>query len=956
MLPGITPSLIAGVSPGYRIERSLRFNTTESTYLSRTPQNPGDRRTWTFSAWVKRSNITPANNAAIFGIYVDASNYTILQYRAGDDFDFQAGVGGVITRATTTHLFRDPSAWHHVVVMCDTRAAVAAADRYQIWVNGSRCAVTASVNPAADLSGFINSANPHSIGRWQAATYHASLYLAEVNFIDGQALDASFFGKTDPVTGAWGPKAYAGLYGGTGFYLKFDDISAATATALGKDSSATSNLFKFSDNFGVWTKASATLTAGQSDPLGGTRAYKYAVATTGTQPQVYDNYSVTVGQVLTTTVYAKAGTANSIFQINQFTPNGGVAYFDLTLGQCNAQEYGTSSNTSASMTDAGGGWWKCSVTTTVGATDPAAVVVFYIAGTSMTVGDHLYIFRASLTAGSTIPRELLYTNGSAVPDKNWTPFNFQVTSSGTLASQNDGLVDTPTDYGIDTGLGGEVRGNYCTLNPLDTSNATHAIAQNGNLNLAGPNASAWGTSRGTMWVNSGKWYFECMPTLVNVLHAGVMGPSYNVANSTANLYVGLPADGYSYNTAALKYNNAVSAAYGATLAINDIVGVALDLSAGTLTFYKNGVSQGVAFTGLSGWFAPACSSWNNGVAVPNFGQRPFAYAAPAGHKAFCTTNLPKPTIVKPAQYFDVNLRTGTMAPFSVNTAEGFGPDFVWIKNRTGTAYDHSLWDTARGGEKEILLPSTAVEGVAVGGVAFDSDGFSSSNGNMARINAAGVPHVDWMWKKGAVPGLDIDIQTKTNATNQTFTHNLGVAPKMMLTRSRSAVSATVVWHHIIGAATSVLSLNTTNAAGVNAGWFVQSPTASEYYLGTSWPGSNVVTWLFAEVEGFSKFGGYTGSANANGPFIWCGFRPRWIMIRNWNAVNSWIIFDSERDLRNPVALYLIPNTTGVEANVAQLDFLSNGFKLRNTSSPSNAATSYLYAAFAESPFKHAKAR
>ena len=211
---------------------------------------------------------------------------------------------------------------------------------------------------------------------------------------------------------------------------------------------------------------------------------------------------------------------------------------------------------------------------------------------------------------------------------NWTPNNFSVTAG----SDNDSMVDVPTPYGVDTGVGGTVRGNYCTLNPLDT-NSTNISLLNGNLTCN--QFSADSLTRGTFGVSSGKWYWEA--TLGNTK------ANVGIATSAASLnsYCGSDAFGFSYySVTGQKINNGTLTSYGATSTTGDVIGIAFDADAGTLVFYKNGTSQGTAFTGLtSGPYFPAQGT-SASLQYFNFGQRPFAYTAPSGFKALCTQNLP----------------------------------------------------------------------------------------------------------------------------------------------------------------------------------------------------------------------------------------------------------------------------------------------------------------------------
>ena len=273
---------------------------------------------------------------------------------------------------------------------------------------------------------------------------------------------------------------------------------------------------------------------------------------------------------------------------------------------------------------------------------------------------------------------------------NWTPNNLSVTAG----AGNDSLVDTPTSYGTDTGAGNEVRGNYCTWNPL----ANSATLTNGNLDCAN-GAASWQTTLSTIAVSSGKWFAELTLTTHSVtnsgIHFGIAATSYSPA---AGNYLGNTSASYAYRSVVgeatgSKVNSNSFTGYGAVSTQGDVVGLALDLDVGTLTFYKNGVSQGQAFSGISGTFVIALSVYNAAGSV-NFGQRPFAYTAPSGFKALCDTNLPAPVVAKPSTVMDVKLWTGNGSGQTVSGL-GFSPDFVWIKQRSAARHNW-LFDVVRG--------------------------------------------------------------------------------------------------------------------------------------------------------------------------------------------------------------------------------------------------------------------
>lgn len=786
-----------GDNDTYQISRSLRFNSADSAYLSRTPASASNRTTWTWSGWVKRGKFDSANQKELFGVYANSTNFSHLYIDTNDTLIFSDYISGVLTSSRITNaIYRDFSSWYHIVFIYETTNATAG-DRLKIYVNGVQVtSFSSSTNPTQNYaSGLINSTNAHIIGQ-QNSIYYFDGYLAEINFIDGQALTPSSFGETDAITGRWKAKAYSGTYGTNGFYLKFSDNSSLTTSSnvgIGKD---------FSGNTNYWATNNLSITAG--------------------------------------------------------------------------------------------------------------------------VG-------------------------------------------------NDSLVDSPTNYGSNSVVGGTVRGNYCTLNPL-RSNATGNLISlsNGNLDTsiaAGTNAY-FGAS-GTQAIISGKFYWEVTPTAIGSsagswMEIGIIqSPLAYPVGSAIGSYNG----GFAYTNDALKARSGSYSAYGATWTTNDVIGVALDADSGSITFYKNGISQGAAYTDLASYnlsagYYPAIAVYRNtGItqsAVFNFGQRPLAYTAPSGFKALCTTNISTPTIKKPSSYFDAVAYTGTGASNSISSL-GFSPDLVWIKNRGG-ATSHALYDTTRLATKQLSSDTTGDEATSSTGLtAFGSNGFTL--GTSTLVNTSGTQYVAWAWDESPQDGFDI-VSYIGNGANRTIVHNLGVAPKMLIVKARTTAGADQgwpVWHTSI-ANTTYLQLNSTSATATGADyWNSTSPTSSVFSVGANAAvntnADTYIAYCFAEIEGFSKFGSYTGNGSADGPFVYCGFRPRWVLAKGGSEY--WYLLDSQRNTSNPATNVLVPNISGAEAayDSTTIDFLSNGFKIKSNGVGVNASgTTYIFAAFAEQPFKYARAR
>jgi hypothetical protein len=735
----------------------------------------------------------------------------------------------------TTPVYRDPSAWYHLVVAVDTTNSTSA-NTVRIYINGVQQSVAGSY-PATNLDTWVNGAYSHRIGaRWSGPSSSSNFdgYMAEVNFVDGypagytQATFATnnisaLFGETDQQTGVWIPKRYTGTYGTNGFRLSFANNSSTTA--LGYDSSGTGN--------------------------------------------------------------------------------------------------------------------------------------------------------------------------------NWTTNNFSVTPG----VGNDSLLDVPSLYNTDTGLGGEVIGNYATLNPLEITTLTKPT--NGNLDYS-PSNTAPQVAISTITIPStGKWYAEFTKgSSTSSFSIGAIG-----ALRTAQ-YVG-HTDSIGYFDAGQIYKDGTLIQSSlATYASGDVVGVAIDVAAQTIQFYKNGVVVGTAVSYTYSQISFACGNYVSGqVYNANFGQRPFAYTAPSGFKALCTTNLPAPAIGQTSNnqadnHFNVVTYSGNGSTQNLTT--DFAPDLVWIKNRT-TNYSHMLYDTLRGAStgsvsKVISSNATDSEGIVNDNStygylsSFNANGFTvtagSFTGSGGYTNTSGQNYVAWCWNAGGVSvtnsagtngatiasiyranraaGFSIVTYTGNGVDGATVAHGLGTAPAFIIVKSRSNAFNWGVWHKNLAKYDAnhayAIGLNITRPADATAQYAVFYPgvnTVNVFGLGNegtaNQSNSTYVAYCFAEVPGFSAFGSYTGNGSSDGPFIYLGFRPAFLLFKNISQTYGWQIFDYKRNPNNRVNLGLYPNVSnaeGTEAGTGPIDFLSNGFKIRDAiwEEINGSTRTYIYAAFAETPARLSTAR
>jgi hypothetical protein len=554
----------------------------------------------------------------------------------------------------------------------------------------------------------------------------------------------------------------------------------------------------------------------------------------------------------------------------------------------------------------------------------------------------------------------------------WTTNNISITSGVTY----DSMTDVPT-------LTSATAANFAVLNPLDIQNATGTFS-NGNLNYSYPSTggvNVAGVASSIAIPTGTKIYFEVTSTTssfplgVGIRKAGTVG--------TYNEYCGFSAFEYVYLFNGNKKNNNTSTAYGATYTVGDVVGCAVDLVNNQVTFYKNGTSQGVAFTGLSGdylFIVGTQSGVNTSTGSANFGQQPWAYSPPTGFVSLNTFNLPTSTIVKGNTVMDATTYTGTGASLSVTNTASFKPDLVWVKGRSG-ATDHALYDSVRGTTKQLESNNTGAETTeATGLTAFGSAGFTV--GALAQMNTSAATYVGWQWQAGqgssssntngsitstvsvnASAGFSVVTYTGT-AVAATIGHSLGVKPSLMILFNRSIVGERPVYSSVIGAS-NYLYINATNASAAFSGFFNNTePTSSVFSVGTdsrvNGSGNALVAYCWTPIAGYSAFGSFVGNGSSDGTFVYTGFRPRFVMFKQTNAVSDWQIIDTARSPYNVTNTALFPNLSIAETTAPPTydrDFLSNGFKMRSTASYINGSgNTFIYMAFAENPLKYALAR
>ena len=655
-----------GGGGSFAIGNSLSFNSADEAHLTRNISS--NITTFTLSMWVKRhgsarDDIFVTDSGTGFFFYFDTNGKLKINTNTGNIFE-------------STGVYRDPSAWYHICINNNGTT-------FNLYMNGvldKSVTVSTALSSGAMLFGRDRLTTPGN---------HSDISLAEIHFVEGQALDQTDFGEFDTTTGIWNPKEFSGTYGGAGFHLDF--ANGAT------DSSSNTNNFTAS---GVV----ATSYSGQ---------VQYGEAST------FDNsFDTNADVTLDTTGYSYStvtspktdtGDANNATVLK--TADGTAIYWVFSDDNENTNRYIHQSANGINWTGA----------------------LYQTSNGPVTIGPTPWVAWA----------------GGA---------NVDVT---TIAWQSDAvLVDSPTNGTASTGAdpGGEVVGNYAVLNPLNSySNTT---LSKGNLRINSGNN--WGSCHSTLAFDSGKYYYEFTADADQYVYMGVA--------VTDHLVTQYPSQGESWaylNDGNCYYNQlgtgAITVNTGTAIADGDCIGCAIDMDSGKIwwsrngSWLSNGSGTGNPATGVNPVFTnlpvgthiyAAVDVYGNSGTV-NFGQTKFKYAAPAGFKSLCSTNLPTPAISKPSNHVDAKPYAGNNT--SNEQQLGFTPDILIIKKRSAGNAAGVVFDSIRGATKAIETSNASLEKTndpAIGSFAAGSNNGFSLTGTYGQTNASGTDYAAWVWDAG----------------------------------------------------------------------------------------------------------------------------------------------------------------------------------------------------------------
>jgi len=907
----------------FEVKRSLRFNSGDSTYLQNTPSSAGNRKTNTLSFWVKlgKSGISDSGTVASCNSSNSNANNISVVIRTGS----VRIVGYYNNFRITNRILRDPSAWYHIVVAIDTTQG-SADNRIKLYVNGvqeTSFSTSGSVGQNDDL-GFAQAATTRIGSRSNDGNgSYFDGYLAEVNFIDGQALTPTSFAETDTITGQWNPIDTSDLtFGTTGFYVKFADNSGTTATTLGKDSSGNGNNFT-PNNFSV----SAGI---DGDSFADTPTNNFCTL----NPLVR---STNAAQSLSDGNLTRSGSSHKC--VGTFVLKNNKYYFEVKVEDGNGNagigvtqadtDFRTRDNTEAAAYFTNGEYkiegsgqisgfstygngdiigvaidttlstpkvWFSKNNTWQGTGDPSTT------GYSLTAGKD-YVFNVDHGSNSSTTTATAFF-GAHMGEFNYTPpTGFVAASSANLPDPTILLPNKHFDTDLYTGTGSSLSRSAFNFQP------------------------DW------LWFKS----------------RSASGHNHALFDSVRGRAVGLSSD--------QTYSEFTSSAS------NDLV--SFDNDGFTLGGNQN-------FASVNGSGTKVAWAWNGGDTDGK--TYTVTVVSDSGNKyrfdGFGTSAVTLDLAEGGTYIFDQSDSSNAGHPLRFSTTSngthGGGSEYTTGVTTAGTPGQSGAYTQIIVAASAPTLYYYCTNHSGMGGQANTNSTLGSSNFDGAIQSTA---------KVNATAGFSIVSYTGngTNSTDIGIGHSLGVSPQVVIVKNRDGSNRWQTWHHKLSSdgtyTTKNILLNSSNAESgyssqikqVSSTTFTVRDVDSNGNANVNKSGDDYIAYVFSEVAGYSKFGSYTGNGSSDGPFIFLGFRPALFIQKRTDTSGNWYIFDNKRSGFNVDNDMLVPNLADAEYDgqtYPRLDFVSNGIKWRDAGSSVHNASggSYIYLAFAESPFKYARAR
>ena len=914
-----------------KIDQSLRYNYGDSPYLARTSDS-GNRRTFTFSAWFKRSSFNNTNS--IFGATLNGSNFFALRFRDTDDTD-----GGKLQIANysgsfdldlrTSQVFRDSTNWYHIVVAVDTTQSTSS-DRVKLYVNGSQVtSFSTETYPSQNFETRVSNGHSETVGA-EATTYsYIDGYLAEVNFIDGTALTPSSFGETK--NGVWIPKAISGLtYGTNGFRLTFADSSNLGDDTSGNGNDYTSSGLASTDvvldsptnNF---MTLAGSLARGNSNIASSEGNLKF-IKSGANFSNMLGSFAVFGGKwyceaYISTSNLTQVGiqeATNDIYQNGgDYGPNTDLGmwdsrgyYYDEGTAGGSAPTYGTGDIINIAFdVDAGKIWFGKNNTynhsgdpangtnQTTGSTNDLSSIGVTIAGNGENGGTAVYnCGQDSSFAGAKTAQGNTDANG--IGDFYYSP------PSGFLALCSSNLPDT-------------------TISPNQDTQADDHF----NTVLYTGDASSPRNITGVGFQPDWSWFAQRNNSSAKLMYDSSRGVNKNLRTDSTNA----------------EDNNSI---YGYLSAF----GVdGFTLTAGTTNnnyLNENNIN-------IVSW------NWKSGGTTPSKTYK-VVVVSDSGNKYRFRNSSDSATFGSSAVTLDLQEGGTYTFDWSDSTAQGHPIRFSTTSDGThggGSEYTTGVVKDDSGYKTTI----TVADGVAT--LYYYCQNHSGMGGQINTNTTHGSTNFDGsilsVSQTNETSGFSIATYTGTGSL-ATVGHGLGSTAQWVIIKKRSASGNWVIGHHQNGFNGQLYF--DSGAFSSNSGSFNNTaPTSTVVTINTdstiNTSSATYVMYCFTEIEGYSKFGSYTGNGSSDGTFVFTGFRPAWILIKSSSHGEPWNLVDIKRDTFNVMGNYLQPHSSGAEATIAFVDGLSNGFKLRSSGSGFNGSGyTFIYICFAEQPFKFSNSR
>ena len=917
----------------YEIKRSLRFNAGDSANLTKTFSS-GNQKTFTLSFWVKGASNALYTNRPIFTYGSSTASYFDINITTAGVFQFSDYYTYYIQ---TSANFRDPSAWYHFVVSIDTTQSTAA-DRVKLYVNGVETA-TGGSDPTQNLDFGMNMNQVHAIGSSTTGTggfiAGSEMYLAEYHFVEGQQLAADSFGEYDD-NNVWQPKRYSGSYGSNGFYLNFEDNSSVSA--LGTDSSGNNN---------DWTVTNFSVTAGDTNdslldtptdyeatsgnPGGNYCTLNPLTATTNFVPtdgNLKGTMSSGTGGCLGTMAFPKTGkwyfevVFDSVPGYNHVgiaTEKSNCIVSNANPGYDETNEFTYWQNGNKTNNVAYGATFAANDVIGIAFDADAGSLVFYKNGTSQGVNatglfDTYFPF---------IPGYASYTCYANFGQRPWAqtpPTGYKALCSFNLPDPP--IVDSSTVFDTKlwsgTGSSQDITGYGFSpdfvwakrRNAASTSHLLFDTIRTATKGLHSDSSAAEFTDTATL-------------TAFNSDGFTLGGHSYS--NASGGTYVGWAWDAGSSNTS-VSANNLTSSSFDQSQTWSNSLSSAGGFYAGFPATY--------AFSAAGSYSSCAVNATSGDAVVLTYPS------------AITLTSLR--IRLYPGQTHTITV-AGTA--ISVGPVGGTTSYFEWV---------------------DVPLPANGIslngssDTISVGGTNWNYVGGIEINGKELvdpGYTLPTTPSIATTYRANPSAGFSIVSYTGTGAA-ATVAHGLNAEPEFIMFKNRDGSDWWFVWHHdypipyanglYLNDAANVQSANSLNNT---------LPSSNVIHLGSAvelnHSAEDIIAYCWTGIEGYSKFGSYTGDGNSDGPFVYTGFKPKWLMVKRTDASGEgWLIFNAKSSPDNVVQEWLYADKSNAEdSGTAVLDFCSNGFKHRLGAADSNSASgTYIYAAFAEQPFKYTRAR